>query len=249
MTENKKTVASRRRAAGRAVQWVALVGVALSLVGCNTARQQAAEAVPADYRKRHPISIREGNRKIEIFVGTNRGGLTPSQSADVLAFARTWRNESTGGIVVDVPAGAPNEVAAKGALREIRSILAAAGVPPQGVSVQPYTPLDPEQLATIRLSYPKIVAETGPCGLWPEDLGPTTDPVYTLNRPYWNLGCANQRNLAAMVANPADLVQPRGEAPAYSPRRNVVLDKYRKGESTEATYPNLDKAKITNIGK
>ena len=40
--------------------------------------------------------------------------------------------------------------------------------------------------------------------------------VYIENRPYWNFGCATQRNLAAMVDNPADLVQPRGEAPAYS---------------------------------
>ena len=29
-----------------------------------------------------------------------------------------------------------------------------------------------ERLPTIRLSYPKISAVAGPCGLWPEDLGP-----------------------------------------------------------------------------
>ena len=63
-----------------------------------------------------------------------------------------------------------------------------------------------------------------------DDLGPA-DPNYTENQPYWNFGCASQRNLAAMVDNPADLVQPRGESPAYTARRSVAIDKYRKGEN------------------
>ncbi len=69
-------------------------------------------------------------------------------------------------------------------------------------------------LPTIRLSYPRIAAVAGPCGLWPEDLGPSiNDPRYGENKDYYNFGCANQRNLAAMIDNPADLVQPRSEIP------------------------------------
>ena len=72
-------------------------------------------------------------------------------------------------------------------------------------------------MATIRLNYPKISAVAGPCGLWPEDLGPSIkNKSYFENKPYYNFGCANQRNLAAMVDNPADLVQPRPETPAYT---------------------------------
>jgi pilus assembly protein CpaD len=128
-----------------------------------------------------------------------------------------------------VPAGTPNGIAANGALREVRSILASAGVPPHAVSIRPYETA-PDKLATIKLNYSKIVAQAGPCGLWPGDLGPAAEPAYQENRPYWNLGCSTQRNLAAMVANPADLVQPRGEDPISTNRRSVVLDKYRKGE-------------------
>ena len=53
---------------------------------------------------------------------------------------------------------------------------------------------------------------------------------YNENRPYHNFGCANQRNLAAMIDNPADLEQPRPETPAYTMRRNAAFEKYRKGE-------------------
>ena len=52
-----------------------------------------------------------------------------------------------------------------------------------------------------------------------------------------------------MVDNPADLVQPRGETPAYSPRRSVAIDHYRKGENPSGIYPDYDKAKISDLGK
>jgi len=121
-------------------------------------------------------------------------------------------------------------------------------VPAEGLLVRSYRPMNPGQLATIRLTYPRISAQAGPCGLWPHDLGPGDVAEYEQNRPYWNFGCATQRNLAAMVDNPADLVQPRGETPAYEARRAMVLDKYRKGESTATNYPNENKGKISDVG-
>ena len=233
---------------GRVTRLAAAAGLAATLAGCYTA-QQTVEAVPNDYRQRHPITLQEGNRTVEVFVGTNRGGLTPVQRADVLAFAHVWKKEATGGVMIDVPAAAPNERAAAETTHEIQSILTAAGVPPQGIVVRPYRPADPGRFATIRLVYPRITAEAGPCGLWPNDLGPSDFAAYDSNKPYWNLGCSSQRNLAAMVDNPSDLVQPRGETSTYAARRSVVLDRYRKGESTATNYPNENKGKISDVGQ
>jgi pilus assembly protein CpaD len=229
------------------LRMLAVTSLALVLSGCYV-RKDTAGDIPYDYRKRHPITLKEGEKTVELFVGSNRGGLTEGQGADVLYFAKLWKRESTGGIVIDVPAGPPNGIAAHGALREVRSILASAGVPPHAVSIRPYETA-PDKLATIKLNYSKIVAQAGPCGLWPGDLGPAAEPAYQENRPYWNLGCSTQRNLAAMVANPADLVQPRGEDPISTNRRSVVLDKYRKGEATNTTYRNEDRGKLSDIGK
>ena len=113
-----------------------------------------------------------------------------------------------------------------------------------------YHPDDPRTLATIRLSYPRITAVAGPCGLWPADLGPTlSHPDYSENKPYYNFGCATQRNLAAMIDNPADLEQPRAETPPYTARRSAAFEKYRKGQSTTTSYPEADKAKLSDTGK
>ena len=230
----------------RARVLVSVAAVAAALAGCVTEKEAYT---PSDYRNRHAIAIKESNRTVDVFVGTNRGRLTATQRAEVAGFAHVWKREATGGIVVDTPAGTPNEGAATQSVREIRSIFAAVGVPSNVVSVRPYRPADPVSLATIKLNYSKMGAEVGPCGLWPHDIGPSLDRTYNENRPYWNHGCANQRNLAAMVAEPADLVQPRTETAVYTPRRTTVVEKYRAGQYPGTIYPNSKEGKISNVGQ
>jgi pilus assembly protein CpaD len=229
----------------------ALIGIAVALGACtHTDDAVTTASIPDDYRLRHPIAIQDANQSIVVFVGQGRGGLNASQRADVMWLAQNWAHEGTGAINVDVPADTPNARAAADSAREIQSLLAAAGVPPHGVVVRPYHPEDPRHLPAIRLSYPRISAVAGPCGLWPEDLGPSVkNKGYLDNKSYYNFGCAYQRNMAAMIDNPSDLVQPRPETPPYTARRNIAFDKYRKGTSTATTYPESDKAKLSDTGK
>jgi pilus assembly protein CpaD len=229
----------------------ALLGAAVALGACTHTDQVATTAsVPDDYKQRHPIAIQESDQSVVVFVGHARGGLSASQRADVMGLAQTWLREGTGAINADVPVDTPNARAAADSLREIQALLGAAGVPARGLVVRHFHPDDPRQMAAIRLSYPRISAVAGPCGLWPEDLGPSIkDKSYFENKEYYNFGCAYQRNMAAMVDNPSDLVQPRPETPAYTPRRNIAFEKYRKGTTTTTTYPESDKAKLSDTGK
>ena len=230
----------------------ALIGLAVALSGCMHTSEEAVTtaSIPEDYRLRHPIVIEEANKSIVVFVGQGRGGLSAEQRADVIGLAQTWLHEATGAINADVPVGTPNARMAADSMREIHALLAAAGVPPRGIVVRQYHPDSPRHMAAIRLSYPKISAEAGPCGLWPDDLGPSIkNKGYLENKQYYNFGCAYQRNMAAMVDNPADLVQPRPETPAYTARRSEGFDKYRNGATTTTDYPEADKAKLSDTGK
>jgi pilus assembly protein CpaD len=229
----------------------ALAGLSAVLGACTyTATESVTAGIPDDYRLRHPIAVQEADRSIVIFVGHARGGLSAPQRTDVVGLAQTWVREGTGAIVVDVPVDTPNARAAEASYREIRALLAAGGVPSRGIVLHHYHPDDPRMLPPIRLSYPKISAVAGPCGLWPDDLGPSIlDRGYNENKQYYNFGCAYQRNMAAMIDNPSDLEQPRPETPPYTVRRTEGFEKYRQGNSTTTVYPEAEKAKLSDSGK
>jgi len=250
MQPNRIQAAGASPSATLSVRAALAFACALFVCGCNTDGQVAGVPdVPTDYRMRHPITMKESDHTLEVFIGSNRGELNPTQRAQILAFGLKWRREATGGIVIARPVGSVNERAAADAMHEITSILTSSGMPPNSIGVRTYAANGPA-LATVRLSYPKIAAQAGPCGIWPEDIGPSANRDYFENQPMWNNGCASQRNLAAMVDDPADLVEPRAETPAYPMRRTTVIEKYRQGLDT-STQPaaSAAAAKITDIGK
>jgi pilus assembly protein CpaD len=250
MHQDRTTIPGRRPVAGIVVRAAAAAACAFFVCGCNTDQQVAGVPdAPADYRQRHPITLQESDHTLELLIGSNRGELNPTQRAQVLSFGLGWKREATGGIVVERPVGSTNEHAAADAMHEILSILAASGAPPQSIGVRTYPSPGPK-VAPVRISYPRMSAQAGPCGLWPQDIGPSANREYFENQEWWNFGCANQRNLAAMVDNPADLVQPRGETPAYTMRRTTVVEKYREGVDPSTQPPaSAQSAKISDVGK
>jgi pilus assembly protein CpaD len=239
---------ARRRVLALGVRGVLLASFAAALPGCNTTTEfDTTNSIPADYRARHPIAVKEGKKTLVVFVGSGRGGLSPVQRAEVLAFAQNWKRDATGGVTIDRPMGGANERAAGDTLKETLSIITQAGVPSNGIGVRPYDAS--EKPGHLRLRYPLMVAEAGPCGLWPDDLGPSYDTKHFENKQYYNFGCSSQRNLASMVANPADIEQPRAEGPAYTAKRTFGTDKWRRGESPATVYPDASKGAISDIGK
>jgi len=251
MHQVRTPIADRAHGARLTLRAALAAGFALLVCGCNTDQKiTGAPDVPYDYRLRHPISVTEKDHTLQLFIGANRGVLTGAQRGEVLAFGQTWKDQATGGVIIDVPVGSSNERSSADTVREIESILAATGVPPHSIAVRSYR-VSARVLATVRITYPLIAAQAGPCGLWPKDIGPSLNRDYFENQPNWNFGCATQRNLAAMVADPSDLVQPRAESPSYTMRRTTVIEKYRLGQPTSTTSQNSTPpvGKITDMGQ
>lgn len=227
--------------------------VSVVVAACNTDRAVVTGSIPHDYRDRHPIRITEAEHEIQLLVGSGRGNLTAEQRAQVSSMASSWHREGTGHLAIELPKGSANERAAAYVAREVRSLLRASGVPAHAITTKSYA-VPPEGFGPIRVAYRRIEAHAGPCGLWPEDLGASLRPSLERvapqfdNRPYWNLGCSTQQNLAASVSNPQDLVQPRAETSAYAPRRQTVMEKYRRGEKTAGQSDSSD-AKISKVGQ
>jgi pilus assembly protein CpaD len=89
----------------------------------------------------------------------------------------------------------------------------------------------------------RYVADAPDCGDdWSQNLAANYQ-----NTPYPDFGCASQRNLAVMVANPADLLGPRTMTPRDSDRRDVTYEKYVKGQPLGASNEATTIDKITSM--
>ena len=85
----------------------------------------------------------------------------------------------------------------------------------------------PEEVsAPVRVSFAAMRAQTDKCGRWPDDLLDTSE-----NKHYANFGCSYQNNVAAQIANPADLLGPRKQSPIDAANRETVIGIYQAGES------------------
>lgn len=229
MTFAKHT--TRGASFGKAVTALLLTGAALSLAACKHDEAQGARVAGwslVDPEQRHPIMVSQEPAVLNLRVPRGSQGLTPSQRAEVVDFTSRYRAGDSGNsrLVVSVPSGSSNEVAAIAAAEDVRELLYDGGFSESAVSVEAYHENGVQP--PVRIAYMRYVA-TGPdCGNdWSENLARNSR-----NIGHPNFGCANQRNLAAMVVNPADLLGPRTMGERYSDRRDTVMESWTKGKIT-----------------
>lgn len=232
---------ARARVASRA-GIMALALIATVAGGCrhDIGAPQVAGWSMVDASQRHPIIVSQEPQTMQLRIPASAGGLSPRQRSDVIEFADRSRASDAGNsrLVIQAPGGGENEIAAMHAVTEIRQILGDIGFADSSIAVEAYH-ADGRRDAPVRVSYLRYVAEAPVCGYWPTNLAEQRD-----NANYPNFGCATQHNLAVQVANPADLVGPRTESDRPSERRDVVWDKYVKGDSTGAKKSDDEKVKV-----
>jgi pilus assembly protein CpaD len=205
----------------------------LGVAGCEHMEEKPSQTAGwslLEPAHRHPILVTQQPHNISLRVPRGQHGMAPSQRAQVYSFLTKYRSQDSGNskIVISVPAGSANEVAAMSAVADMRPILSEQGFSDASISIEPYhAEGDPQP--PIRVSYLRYNAEAPECGRWPDNLAESKR-----NLNYHNFGCAQQRNLAAQIANPADLLGPRTMTSSNADRRDVVYEKYTKGEVSHA---------------
>lgn len=204
------------------------------LASCGTRHpdMQTTSSIPDDYRTRHPITVAEVEHNLDVPVGAGEHGLTPATRDLIKGFAQDYAALSKSTIRVAIPANAANSVAADNARGQVRRVLMDAGIPSARIVLTSYNSQASDASAPIRLGFIAVTAITDECGQWPSDL---TGKTVIENKNYENFGCATQQNLAAQMANPTDLVGPRGMTPIDAANRATVIQTYRDGTSTDTS--------------
>ena len=199
-----------------------LVAVALVAAGCASRDSITVGSVPDDYRTNHPIVISEKDKTVDIPVGIDDRGLSRMQKVAADGFIAGYDRSAAPVVSVMVPYGSANQDAASAVAAGLVKRLRAAGVPEGRILHQPYEASQYGGSAPVRLVYAEMRASTGPCGRWPKDLMDNAE-----NKHWANFGCSYQNNLAAQIANPADLLGPRKPGDIDAQNRSNAIDDYR----------------------
>ena len=201
------------------------IGAAVLLAGgllvgaCDKALElETAGTLPMDAGKLHPISAEWRRETFAIADAHRVKTWTGPLYFDVTRFVRQYGRDGRGPLDVAVPRGGSGSTATATNLQAIRQIAHAAGVAPQRLRVRERS----DGANTVTLSFQHIAAiAPESCADWSDDIKHRIE-----TGPYRNFGCATQRNLANMVADPTDLVVPTAEADRNSDRRAVPYKAY-----------------------
>ncbi len=233
---------TRRAGVTRATAITLSACAAIALAGCYKDRPHQDTYVLGwtmpDPSMRHPIIVTDAPVVMEVDAPRGTTGLNYTQQAQVGSFLGEYREGANGLLTVAAPSGSRNAHAASRAAHSIRHLANKMGISNADIAMTPYAARG-HHAAPVRISFSKAVANAPKCGEWPENLANSDR-----NANYHNFGCAQQQNLAAMIANPRDLLEPSQLDPTPSERRDVRWPKYIAGETTGAERSGEEQAGV-----
>lgn len=177
---------------------------------------------PQTVQERHPILVEQGTEEMAVYVPRGDGDMTAMEKRRIAGFIGLYRNEGQGRLMVSAPRGGGSGNAGD-VVAYIRSLGIRMGMREEAIEVS--THASDGSKPTVKLSFLRYVAKGPECGEWPDNLAKNPK-----NETYWNYGCAYQHNMAAMIANPKDLVEPRTMTVRTGERRDDAWRKYGGGE-------------------
>ena len=184
----------------------------------------------------HPITVESHYNSIKLPFAAAAAGLLPDESARFEDFVAGYLAHASGSISISPPAGGD----ATAAIRYFAERLAELGVPRSRIMVGTHQISDGS--AQVEIGYFGYLAQVDPCGDWSKDLANTA-----ANQTSPNFGCATQHNIAAQVADPRDLIQPRTASAGDATRRATMLGNYEKGKVTAADKSQDQSAKVSDV--
>jgi len=200
---------------------VAAIGCIMIAGSC--AVNNGATSISADGAVNHPISVVAVSLKKKLQFAGGAQGLEIDEALKFEAFLDEYRAHGNGSLGISVPSGPPS----RAAITYFAERAAATGIPRDKILVSTHDVANGDYRVDVSFIAYKAIARE--CGDWSENLAFTLE-----NHTNRNFGCATQRNIAAMVADPRDLLGPRRFDPADANRAATIIGKYQQGQITSA---------------
>ena len=177
----------------------------------------------------NPIQISESIERLELYSRPNGMELSARDQDAVSNFIEAYRQFGDGPLYINMPAMAQGGLGPQQAAGLVRQAAMQYGVNNTIQSGQYQNRQG--QPAPVIVSYRRLKSVPQNCRFQ----GDLTSS--DLNVPADSWGCAYHANLAAMIQDPRQLLEPYGSGSSNAQRRLMVHDKYIEGQDTAATYP------------
>ena len=209
-----------------------LAAAALVVTGsCTTTPDTTPGMAMLDGARNHPILVEPSYRALKLDWAPSTGGLTPAEQAQFDAFVGDYLAHGNGSIAISTPAAMGSQDVAQWFAARINAL----GVSRDKILIAAHDA--PQNDMRVEVNYVTYQARTDKCGDWSDNLAFTL-----MNDTPKNFGCSVQQNIAAMVADPRDLIAPRDMAESDAARRATVVTNYEQGKVTSAEKRKTDLA-------
>ena len=189
----------------------------MALTACTSTFNGAEQAMTVE--EKYPIEVSQTQATLQV------DALNDANRSMINAFVAEYKQRGHGPVMISGPSGnltrsVERLVRAEGASMVQRTSGGGSGV---------------------TLSFSRYIASVEECGDWTDNL------ATSYNNTAWdNFGCATQNNIAAMLEDPRDLVEPRGTTGLDQDRRSTILENYRAGKPTAADRTEAESTTISD---
>ncbi|WP_374383331.1 CpaD family pilus assembly protein [Dongia sp.] len=219
-----------------------LIAAFLSLLVGATLSACEANMADYDYSLKHPIKV-ETRTALLILEPAPGGKVNTANLPAIEEFASDFGKKAAGLINVQIGANSANDPLAQSFASDVTQVLTSRGVPPQAIQLTYATDPNSAKYGRAVMQFPIYVALADECGTWKDR--PEFTPV---NETTYNFGCATQRNIAAMVVNPRDLVDAEASTGRLAARGDNVVGKYIVGGKIGASSETPAISPMTTTG-
>ncbi|MBM3580467.1 MAG: hypothetical protein FJX37_00685 [Alphaproteobacteria bacterium] len=197
----------RKTIGGMLTMIIAILGIA----GCG------ADLIDHDYRLRYPIGVEQHTAILDV-------GSLDEDGERIAAFAADFLRTTGGKVAVTVSGQTADDAEAIAFAQDIGATLRAHGLAAGEIDLRLAVNAGERRAV---LTYVFYVARPPQCGTWTKDISDNWT-----NAPSEHFGCATQRNVGSMAANPRDLIRLSDDQGRWGSRSVDILGKYQRGQGT-----------------
>jgi len=198
---------------------------AVTLVACST---PSASSGPSVFKNK--IQVAESIERLELYTRPEGLELSARDQLAVNQFLQSYRQRGSGPIYLNIPSNTSSGLGVQQAQALISQNLSGLGFGSSAMQTGQYQ-VSHNSPAPVVVSYRTLKAVPNDC----RQIGDITDTY--ANQTYDNFGCFHTANIAAMISDPRQLLEPYDMTIPDSQRRQIVYDKYIRGENTASELP------------